>query len=76
MIGMRQRTTSKHRGSDMRDCEYVARALLDGIEVNFRLHCIDDGKGEYILVADIPDNNQHCMDVGGPVFNGAGIVIR
>lgn len=28
----------------MRDCEYVARALLDGIEVNFRLHCIDDGK--------------------------------
>lgn len=29
----------------MRDCEYVAKALLNGSDVNFRIHCIDDGKG-------------------------------
>ncbi len=60
----------------MRDCEYVAKALLNGSDVNFRIHCIDDGKGEYIIVADIPGDNLHCMDTGGPVFDGGGNVAR
>jgi len=39
-------------------------ALMEDERVDFRAHCVDDGKGLYALVADIPSQDLYCLYLG------------